>query len=98
MLRHREKEEAALQSAEFKPNFDSSKPLESLGLSEREAEVLLWVAQGKSNPEIAMILGISEKTVKVHMGHIFEKLGTGNRNSATLRALEVLSAPSRAGT
>lgn len=75
----------------FKPDFASPAPLErAFGLTPREAEVLLWVAQGKSNPEISVILGMAEKTVKVHMGHIFEKLGTDNRNAATVQALEIL--------
>lgn len=75
----------------FQPDFTSPAPLErAFGLTPREAEVLLWVAQGKSNPEIALILGMAEKTVKVHIGHIFEKLGTDNRNAAAIQALEVL--------
>jgi DNA-binding NarL/FixJ family response regulator len=94
LQRHQENAEAAQQKVEFKPNFDSTAPLEALGLTPREAEVLLWVAQGKSNGEIGVILGMSEKTVKIHAGHIFEKLGVDNRNAATVRAIEVLSAPS----
>jgi DNA-binding NarL/FixJ family response regulator len=75
----------------FNPNFDSPRPLvEKLGLTEREAEVLLWVAQGKSNGDVAQLLGMAEKTVKKHLGSIFEKLGVENRNAATLRALETL--------
>lgn len=77
----------------FNPRFDSPKPLETLGLTVREAEVLLWVAQGKSNGDIAILLGMAEKTVKKHMGNIFDKLGIEGRNAATLRALEVLSSP-----
>lgn len=76
---------------EFKPNFNSHEPLMALGVAPREAEVLLWVAQGKTNGDIASILGISEWTVKKHLLHIFEKLGVESRNAATLRALEVLS-------
>ena len=77
---------------EFKPNFDSPKPLEDrLGLTPRVAETLLWVAQGKTNSEIAMILGNSESTVKKHVLEIFEKLGVETRTAASLRALEVLS-------
>lgn len=76
----------------FKPDFTSPTPLTSLGLTPREAEVLLWVAQGKSNGDVAIILNMAEKTVKKHMGNIFEKLGVEGRNAATLRALEVLSA------
>jgi DNA-binding NarL/FixJ family response regulator len=79
------------RTASLEPNFSSPAPLEQvLGLSPREAEVLLWVAQGKSNPEIAAIVGAAPNTIKVHLTHIFEKLGADNRHAATLRALEVL--------
>ncbi len=91
--RHEEKEHATLSRAEFRPDFDSAKPLEALGLTPREAEVLLWVAQGKANADIATILGCAENTVKVHVARIFEKLGFENRNAATVRALEILSKP-----
>ena len=81
---------------EFKPDFSSPLPLQAtLGLTPRVAEVLLWVAQGKTNPEIASILSISESTVKKHMLEIMQILGVETRTSATLRALEVLSSPSR---
>jgi DNA-binding NarL/FixJ family response regulator len=93
--RHSEKEQAAMAKVELKPNFASAKPLESLGLTPREAEVLLWVAQGKSNADIATILGCAGNTVKVHLARIFEKLGFENRNAATVRALELLSTPGR---
>jgi DNA-binding NarL/FixJ family response regulator len=86
--------ERASQQAKpaFKPNFSSSQPLEdSFGLTPRVAEVLLWVAQGKTNGEIAMILGNSESTVKKHVLEIFEVLGVETRTAATLRALEILS-------
>jgi DNA-binding NarL/FixJ family response regulator len=91
--RHTEKEQAAMAKVELKPNFDSAEPLEALGLTPREAEVLLWIAQGKSNADIGTILGCAENTVKVHIARIFEKLGFENRNAATVRALEALSAP-----
>ena len=91
--RHNEKEQAATSKVELKPNFDSAKPLESLGLTPREAEVLLWIAQGKSNADIGTILGCAENTVKVHIARIFEKLGFENRNAATVQALAVLSRP-----
>ena len=91
--RHSEKEQAAMAKVELKPNFESAKPLEALGLTPREAEVLLWIAQGKSNGDIATILGCAENTVKVHTARIFEKLGFENRNAATVQALELLSKP-----
>jgi DNA-binding NarL/FixJ family response regulator len=78
---------------EFNPNFDSHQPLLSLGLTPRVAEVLLWVAQGKTNGDIATILGISESTVKKHLLEIFQELGVETRSSAVLRALEILSSP-----
>ena len=61
----------------------------------REAEVLLWVAQGKSNADVASLLGMSEKTVKQHLGNIFDKLGCENRTSASLLAIEVLAKAQR---
>jgi len=95
--RHGEKEQAAMAKVELKANFDSARPLESLGLTPREAEVLLWVAQGKSNADIGTILGCAENTVKVHLARVFEKLGFENRNAATVRALEVLSSRDNRG-
>jgi DNA-binding NarL/FixJ family response regulator len=81
----------AQQHAGVKADFSSAAPLEKLGLSAREAEILLWVAQGKSNYEAAVILGISAATVKKHLEHIYAKLGMEGRNAATLRAVEVLT-------
>lgn len=74
----------------FRIDFSSATPLESLGLTPREAEVLLWVAQGKSNGDISIILEMAEKTVKKHLTAVFEKLGVDGRHAAGLRALEVL--------
>ena len=91
--RHHEKQQAAIAKVELKADFASAKPLETLGLTPREAEVMLWVAQGKSNADIATILGCAENTVKVHLSRVFEKLGFENRNAATVRALEILSRP-----
>ena len=85
--------ERAQQQSGFKADFKSAAPLEKLGLSPREAEILLWVAQGKTNYEAGMILGISPATVKKHLEHIYEKLHVETRNAATLRALEILSSP-----
>ena len=94
-LKRREREEQRLQEklqqASFNPEFDSPARLETLGLSPREAEILNWVAQGKSNAETGVILDISETTVKKHLVHIYEKMGVESRNAATFRALEVLS-------
>lgn len=80
------------ESARKHPDFSDPAPLRNLGLTEKEAEVLLWVAQGKSNTEAAIILGITEATVKKHLEHIFEKLGVEKRGAASLIALEALIA------
>lgn len=82
------------KTSEFKPNFTSARPLEEvLQLTPRVAETLLWLAQGKTNGEIATILGNSESTVKKHVLEIFGQLGVETRTAASLRALEVLSSP-----
>jgi DNA-binding NarL/FixJ family response regulator len=66
--------------------------LEPLGLTPREAEVLFWVARGKTNDEIATILGIGLTTVKKHLESTFAKLGVENRTAAAAAALERLGA------
>jgi DNA-binding CsgD family transcriptional regulator len=53
-------------------------------LTEREAEILSWVARGKSNSVIAQILGISPHTVNTYMRRLFLKLGTSDRTSVSL--------------
>lgn len=77
----------------FHPDYSSHEPLQrAFGLTPREAEVLLWVAQGKSNADVAAILGMSDKTAKQHLGVCFQKMGVESRNAATIMALEILSA------
>jgi DNA-binding NarL/FixJ family response regulator len=76
---------------EFTPDFSSFEPLLKLGLTPRAAETLLWLAQGKTNSDIATILGITESTVKKHVQEIFEKVGVETRGAATVRALEMLN-------
>jgi transcriptional regulator EpsA len=54
-------------------------------LSERERQIMVWVAMGKTNPEIGCILDISEFTVKNHMKSIFSKLDVSNRAQAVAK-------------
>src|SRR5215472_3346809 len=84
-------------TSEFKPDFSSAEPLLKLDLTPRAAETLLWLAQGKTNSDIASILGITESTIKKHVQEIFEKLGVETRGAATVRALEVLSSSAYTG-
>src|SRR5690606_32267566 len=67
---------------------------QSFGLTQRESEVLLWIARGKSNRDIGEILGLSPRTVNKHLEQVYAKLGVENRASAAIRAVQVLqSAP-----
>lgn len=58
-------------------------------LSAREAEIVGWLREGKSNEEMAQILGISAMTVKNHLQRIYRLLGVGNRAHALARCLEL---------
>jgi DNA-binding response OmpR family regulator len=60
-------------------------------LTPRETEVLSWLAKGKTNRDIAEILGMSHRTVNKHLEHIFEKLGVETRSAATAIAGQLLS-------
>ncbi len=62
-----------------------------LKITRREADVLLWVAQGKTDWEIAQILSISDRTVNKHLEQIYRKLGVNNRTLATAQALSALA-------
>ena len=66
----------------------------SLKLTPREAEVLFWISQGKSNHDIGVILGAKTGTICKHVEHIFGKLNVENRTAAAVVALET----SRSGT
>jgi DNA-binding CsgD family transcriptional regulator len=68
------------------------KALLALGLTAREAEVLYWITEGKTNPEIAIILDASPDTVKKHAANLYAKLGVPTRTSAARCALSVLLA------
>jgi DNA-binding NarL/FixJ family response regulator len=62
-------------------------------LTQRESEVLMWIAQGKSNRDIAEILGLSPRTVNKHLEQVYTKLGVENRASAAIKATQVLASP-----
>lgn len=60
-----------------------------LGLTPREAEVLAWIAQGKTNRETGLILAMSPRTVQKHLERVFTKLGVESRTGAILKAWQV---------
>src|SRR5262245_38223182 len=69
--------------------------LRSPELTPREAEVLFWISQGKSNHDIGVILGAKTGTICKHVGHILSKLNVENRTSAAVVALETYGSAGR---
>jgi DNA-binding CsgD family transcriptional regulator len=61
------------------------------GLSPRETQVLDWVAQGKTNKEIGVILELSPRTVQKHLEHIYRKIYVESRTAAAAKAHEIAS-------
>jgi len=73
-------------AAGFEPN---DRARASLGITDREFDVLRLLAAGRSNKEIARQLEVSPNTVKTHVARLFEKLGTGRRTAAVRFAREL---------
>jgi DNA-binding CsgD family transcriptional regulator len=80
-----------LQLRERAAGFDYG-GLIRVGLTKRECEVLFWVAQGKRDAEIAVVLGAATKTVGKHVENILDKLGVETRTAAVRVAGELLRA------
>lgn len=70
---------------------------EKLGLTSREAQVLMWVCNGKTNWEIGMILEVSPRTVNKHLEQIYRKLGVQNRTAAARTALDLMDRQTPSG-
>ena len=66
-------------------------PDPAAGLSHRELQVLRLVTKGMANKQVGRALGISEHTVKVHLGNVFRQIGVGDRTSAAMWAREHLT-------
>lgn len=81
-LPHQNPQRQATSAASLAPASPDAELAQAYNLTERESEVLHWVARGKTNPEIAMILEISSFTVKNHMQRVFRKLDVSNRAQA----------------
>ena len=61
-----------------------------LGLTLREAEVLLWVSRGKTNRDVGDILGLSPRTVNKHLEQVFAKMGVETRAAAAIQVVGIL--------
>ncbi len=72
------------------PDSASAQRLREIALTPRETEVLSWLAKGKTNRDIADILGMSPRTVNKHLEHVFEKLGVETRSAAAAIAGKLL--------
>ncbi|HUG09428.1 MAG TPA: tetratricopeptide repeat protein [Opitutaceae bacterium] len=81
-----ESDEPAISIEEVTPES-----LAPLGLSPRECEVLLWVARGKTNAEIAIIVGCGGETIKTHLKRISKRLNVTNRAALASRAAGFVS-------
>jgi DNA-binding NarL/FixJ family response regulator len=69
---------------------DRAAPRPEEALSAREAQVLRLVAQGMANKQIGRALGITERTVKAHLGRVFREIGVADRTSAAMWARDHL--------
>jgi DNA-binding CsgD family transcriptional regulator len=74
----------------FEEQLEAPKPAAfgAFGLTQREAEVLSWVAEGKTNADIGIIIGAGTRTVEKHLERIFQKLGVETRTAASVFALQ----------
>jgi len=80
------------QTSKIRTQFRRAEnPLGSLGLTARETEVLSWIAQGKTNYEIGVVLSACTGTICKHVEHILCKLKIKNRTAAAVIALSALA-------
>lgn len=89
IAQHRENE-VLIRLNELNPAVDLARLHDQLGLTEREAEVLLWISYGKSNGLISDVLSISPRTVQKHLERIYEKLGVETRAAAAAVAIKAI--------
>jgi len=89
VARYRENE-ILIRLNELDPRRDIDKLVGGLGLTRREAEVLLWLSYGKSSIDISDVLEISPRTVQKHLEHVYEKLGVETRSAATAIAIKTI--------
>jgi DNA-binding NarL/FixJ family response regulator len=80
----------ALTQSTIQTNEEAVKQrCEQIGISDKTYQVLVWLAKGKTNKEIAEELNISVHTVKAHLAKLFERLQTGNRMDTVMEAIRL---------
>jgi DNA-binding CsgD family transcriptional regulator len=82
--------EVLIRLNKVNPEADATKLRLSLDLTQREAEVLLWVSYGKPNRVISDIMSISSRTVDKHLERVFEKMGIETRSAAAAIAIRLI--------
>lgn len=82
--------EVLIRLNEVNPEADATKLRLSLDLTQREAEVLLWVSYGKPNRVISDIMSISSRTVDKHLERVFDKMGIETRSAAAAIAIRLI--------
>ena len=87
--RHARKAVAASKEDTPLPRMQMPPDISAPGLTQREADVMRWLAGGKTDAEIAALLAISPRTVQKHLEHIYVKLGVETRTAAVMRALAI---------
>lgn len=85
-------DEFLLRLTEIDTANDELRLKQRFSLTSREAQVLLWVARGKSNRDVGEILGLSPRTVNKHLEQIYTKLGVENRTAAAALSAQALEA------
>jgi DNA-binding CsgD family transcriptional regulator len=84
--------EVLIRINEMNPRQDVERLAGRLGLTSREAQVLLWVSYGKSSIDISEVLEISPRTVQKHLEHVYTKLGVETRSAAAAIAIRMTDA------
>lgn len=84
--------EVLIRINEMNPRQDVERLAGRLGLTAREAQVLLWVSYGKSSLDISEVLEISPRTVQKHLEHVYTKLGVETRSAAAAIAIRMTEA------
>ncbi len=90
VIAHYRENEVLIRLNELNPGQDVIKLRDRLQITQREAEVLLWVSYGKSSSDISDVLTISPRTVQKHLERIYEKLGVETRSAAAAIAIRVV--------